>query len=818
MYPTDSRELRRVIEQKQDTTKALQTHTACYHCGDTCPDDRIQLDDKHFCCQGCKMVYSILSENGLDRYYELNANAGTSQRSRQDQKYAFLEDSLTIDKLISFRDDNITRVQFYIPEIHCSSCLWLLEHLHLLNGGIVSARVDFIRKEAQISFEHDSISLRALVELLASIGYPPHIILKDLDNKASRPVSDKSLYYKLGLAGFAFGNIMLFSFPEYLGLSSADNEGLTQVFSYLNLALILPVLVYSGKDYFRSAWQGLRQKHLNIDLPVSLGILALFLRSLYEILSHTGAGYLDSLAGLIFFLLIGKWFQQKTYAQISFDRDFKSYFPIACTVLKNGGEQQLTLDRLQVGNLVMVRHGELIPADGVLEEGSAMIDYSFVTGESRPVEKSRKDLLYAGGRQTAGMIQLRILKTVSNSYLTQLWNDKAFDKDRDQGQVTRIADRVARFFTTIILVVAFAALLYWLPRDMAIAINAFTAVLIVACPCAVALSIPFTFGNVLRMLAAKGIYLRNTDVIETLTHVDHVVFDKTGTITNVRKSHLEYCGEKLSAEENALIGSLARHSTHPLSRQIERRFRHLTRHEVSEFMEEKGKGIAGFIDGQLVRLGSADFMCIKKQDNASDGVYIEIDGVQKGYFVQQNTFRKGLKKVVQALGADHALSMITGDNDREAGRLKGLFGHADKLLFYQKPIDKLNYIKQLQDRGCTVAMIGDGLNDAGALRQSELGIVISEDTSNFTPACDIIMDARQFGKLDTVFEYARTSKRIVMYSYMIALIYNIVGLSYAVQGLLSPVIAAILMPLSSVTIVLFGIGMSSLMARKKGLF
>jgi Cu+-exporting ATPase len=763
------------------------------------------------------MVYSILSENGMDKYYQLNANAGSSQKSAFRQKYAFLDDELTISKLISYQDEQLTKVQFYIPEIHCSSCLWLLENIHLLHPGVQSARVDFIRKEAQISFRHQEISLRALVELLASIGYPPHIILKDLDNKNKRPVIEKSLYYKLGLAGFAFGNIMLFSFPEYLGLSHSGDETLKRAFAYLNMALIMPVLLYSGRDYFRSAWQGLRQKHLNIDLPVSLGIAALFLRSAYEILSHTGAGYLDSLAGLIFFLLIGKWFQQKTYAQISFDRDFKSYFPIACTVLKNDQEIQLTLDKLQIGDIVLIRHGELIPADGVLETGDARIDYSFVTGESALVDKSKNDLLYAGGRQMGGMISVRILKTVSNSYLTQLWNDQAFDKSKESGQTSQIADKVARFFTAVILIVSLGALFYWLPKDSSIAINAFTAVLIVACPCAVALSIPFTFGNVLRVLASKGIYLRNTGVIEQLAKIKHVVFDKTGTITNVKSSQLVFKGKQLSEAEQVLVYSLVRHSTHPLSRQIERQFRHLKPQEVNSFIEEKGKGISGFVNGALVRIGSQEFIGMDDAEKA-EGVYVEIDNTLKGYYEQKNRYRKALKEVIASIETKFSFALITGDNDRERERLEEIFPEKTALLFNQKPSDKLDYIKDQQAKGHEIAMVGDGLNDAGALQQSEIGIVISEDTSNFTPACDIIMDARQFKHLPTLFEYSRISIRIVMMAYLIALIYNIIGLSYAVQGLLSPVIAAILMPLSSVTIVVFGVVMSTLVAKKKKLF
>ena len=788
----------------------------CYHCGDTCETDSVQLDNHYFCCQGCKLVYSILSENGLNKYYELNPAAGSSRKSAGDSRFDFLDDPQTAARLISFQDDHRTQISFYIPAIHCSSCLWLLENLPKLNEGIESCRVDFLRKEARISFFNEKMSLSQLVTLLDMIGYGPHIIFKDLEEQ-KKPVADKSLYYKLGLAGFAFGNIMLFSFPEYLGLSHGD-DGLAKVFSYLNIALIIPVLIYSGSDYFRSAWQGLRQKHLNIDVPVSLGILALFSRSLYEIFSHTGPGYIDSLAGLIFFLLIGKWFQQKTFARISFDRDFKSYFPIASTVIKNNNEVKLTLDQLRPGDQIRIRHGELIPADAIITEGNAEIDYSFVTGESVPVSKEKGDLVYAGGRQMGSILDLKVLKTVSNSYLTQLWNDKTFNKEIEEGNTSIIADRVARFFTSFILIVAFASLLYWLPKNTAIAINAFTAVLIVACPCAVALSIPFSFGNVIRILSTKGIYLRNSGVIEHISRINHLVFDKTGTITNVRSSKIEYTGTPLDELQKTLILSQAQHSTHPISRMIEERYKHLEALPVSDYMEQKGKGISGFANGKLVRIGAKLFFEGTGEFNniKEDEVIIAIDDTILGYFRQRNSYRRGLKKLISSLSEKFRLSVVTGDNENERENLEKLFGLGSRLLFRQKPADKLTVVRALQHKGDHVAMIGDGLNDAGALQEAEVGIVVSEDTANFTPACDVIMDARQFESLESLLAYSRDTIRVVLMAYGIALIYNIIGLGFAVQGLLSPVIAAILMPLSSVSIVLFGMLMTAWFGKKRG--
>lgn len=799
---------------------ALQSHlrkrtpiTTCFHCGEACIDHVIQLEQKSFCCEGCKMVYSILKENDLGQYYDLNAVAGISQRKKTNQTYAFLDNQETISKLISYQDEEKTRVQFHLPQIHCVACLWLLENSHRLHPGIRQARVDFLKKEVSITFAHSEVSLRALVQLLDKIGYPPSIQLNDLD-APQKPIVDKRLYYQLGLAGFTFGNIMLLSFPEYLGMDISQHETLVRFFGYLNIALSLPLVFYSGWDYLRSAWNGLRQKHLNIDLPISLGILALFGRSLFEILSHSGAGYLDSLAGLIFFLLIGKWFQQNTYAKLSFDRDYKSYFPIACSLKKEGQELPVTLDKIKPGDLIVIRNGELIPADSILKRGEAQIDYSFVTGESDWITKQQGEQLYAGGKQMGSLIEVSITKKVSNSYLTQLWNEATFSKKTKIGTVSKLADKVAGFFTIFILSIATITLLYWAPQDINTAINAFTAVLIIACPCAVALSIPFTFGNIIRLLARHKIFLKNIHVLERLAKINHIVFDKTGTITMVKEGEMEYHGCSLSKEEKHLIYSLTNHSTHPLSRRIKALFDFEEPLALTDFQEIKGQGISAKINGHTIRIGSAFFLQKISNDEALEqSVFIEIAGKLKGSYTYKGQYRRGLANLLFQLREWATVSLLSGDNDRERKRLSLLF---ESLHFGKSPAEKLEYIQRLQSEQKQVAMIGDGLNDAGALSQSNVGMVITEQTSNFTPACDIILDAHHFERLPQLFQLARQSIYIVYGAYAIALLYNIIGLSYAVQGALSPVIAAILMPISSISIVLFGVGCSTWIAYKKG--
>ena len=799
------------MEKAKKNLDISQVEKTCFHCGEECLSLNIRIEEKAFCCEGCKMVFEILQEGDLCNYYNLELQPGISQKDKRNTDYDFLKDESIIEKLIDFTDGKTTKVSFYLPQIHCASCLWLLENLYKLSDGIISSRVNFLKKEVYISYDSTTKSLQEIVELLASIGYAPEINFSQLDQKARRIV-DKSLYYKLGIAGFAFGNIMLFSFPEYLGLESVS---FSHLFGYLNILLAIPVLFYCGRDYLKSAWLGLKNKQLNIDVPVSLGMLALFGRSVFEIVSHSGVGYLDSLAGLVFFLLIGKWFQQKTYHTISFQRDYKSYFPIAATVIKNDSWTSLPLDKIEVGETLLIKNQELIPTDSILVKGEGNVDYSFVTGEANLVSKTIGDKLYAGGKQIGNSIEVAVRKKVEQSYLTQLWNESTFHKETESKN-SRIANQIGTFFTIVILVLAFATLAFWLPRDWSIAVNAFTSVLIIACPCAVALAIPFTYGNLLRILADKQFYMKNTNVIESIQEVNHIVLDKTGTITDTQFQKVNFKGQKLSSFEQSMIKSLVNQSSHPLSRNIHSFLKNVSEFEIKHFREYPGLGIQADIDGNFIRLGSPKFIFNKNEGSISveeKGVYVEINNDLKGSFIFQSQYRKGLLSFLQTLNQKFKLSLLSGDNDAEKQRLRAYFKDTKNLHFNQNPKDKLTFIELLQHADDKVMMIGDGLNDAGALEQSDVGIVITENINNFTPACDVIVSAEQFRKLPKFFEYIQKSKYVLLGAYTLALVYNVVGLSFAVQGLLSPVIAAILMPLSSVTIVVFGVGLSSFLAR-----
>lgn len=798
--------------------KIVDTKILCYHCGDICKDKSIVINEKYFCCSGCKTVYEILNQNELCTYYNFENSPGISPKNIESKKFEYLDDQLTINKLLDFSDDKISKITFFIPQMHCSSCIWLLENLFKLNPAIINSTVNFVRKELTIKFLHEKVSLKEVVILISSIGYEPQINLDTAEKKI--PVkSNKNLYYKIGVAGFCFGNIMLFSFPEYFSITVSDNL-LKTFFGYLNLLLSLPVFFYSASDYFVSAYKGLHKKIINIDVPLSLGILVLFIRSVFELLILNQAGYFDSLAGLVFFLLIGKILQEKTYDALNFERDYKAYFPLSVTIKQNEVEKSIPVNTLMIGNRIIIRQNEIIPADSILMNGNGLIDYSFVTGESHPVNKVSGEMIYAGGRQKSGLIELEVIKEVSQSYLTQLWNNDTFNK-KSASQFTNFSNTVSKYFTIVVLLVATIAAAFWYQTSTSIAINVFTSVLIVACPCALALSTPFTLGNAMRIFGRNRFYLKNSSVVEKLAKINSIVFDKTGTITESGKSDIIYSGKVLNQTEQKCIKSLVRSSTHPLSKKIFDSIEETEFFPVTKFNEPTGKGIEGVIYGYHIKIGSAEFVehMITEQeiDNIKTKVYVSFNSEVVGNFTIANSYRSGIKKVVKDLSSKYNLALLSGDNSGEKENLLNIFDNESQFHFKQSPEDKLNFIKRLQSQNQKVLMIGDGLNDAGALSQSDVGISVTDDISNFTPACDAILDSSQLKNIPTYLKFAKSSLKIIHLNFLISFFYNFVGLSFAVQGMLSPLIAAVLMPLSSISVFLIATLATNLIARKRGL-
>ncbi len=721
-------------------------------------------------------------------------------------KWDYLDEHAVAEKLISFQNNKQVHISFILPNMHCASCIWLLEHLGRINKAVIHSKVDFEKKEIALVYNPALAKLSEIAAVLDYIGYPPAISYA-VKNEDELKVHRKTTILRLGIAGFCFSNIMMLSFPDYLSVDGIDEKLLLNAFNYISIILSIPVVFFSATPFFIQAWKGLRQKTLNIDAPIAFAILITYSRSLYEIATSSGTGYLDSMSGIVFFMLLGRWFQDKTQERLSFERDYKSFFPISALVMNNNQKKYTLIDEIKTDDLLLIRNQELIPADGILQKGKGWIDYSFVTGEKDPVEVTEGEQLFAGGKQIGTNIEMQVTKPIASSHLTRLWNNDVFHNKKNKS--TSFIHPLSNYFSTVLFSIALVTAIYWEINDPSITWKAVTAILIVACPCSLLITATFTFGNLMHIFSKKGLYLKNANVIERLAKANTIVFDKTGTLSSSTNSKINYTGKELSAIEMEALKAIAMQSSHPLSKALAEwnEWESIDKlPTITNFIEITGKGIEATCNEKNIKIGKADFVTQQwfstAFNNSGSTIHLSIDGLYKGKFILQQQYRTGvfamLEKVSLLVGKVHLLS---GDNNGEEKWLKTSVPVNTTLNFNNSPEDKLNYIEQLQAKSKSVIMIGDGLNDAGALQQSDIGLAVADNSNYFTPACDGILDGKSVAQLDKLIKLARSGKKVIAAGFTLSILYNIVGISYAAQGALSPMIAAILMPASTISII-----------------
>ncbi len=794
----------------------------CFHCGVKTRKALI-FDDHEFCCIGCKNVYQILTKNNLCKYYDLNNQPGNNIQVTNENyaKFNFLEEESLLKPLLSFDSSELRRLSFYLPQIHCSSCLYLLENLHKLNPYIASSQLNFTKKELSVSYFKSTISAKDIAILLSALGYEPYFSLSDIRNSESKQVLGRNKrLYRLGVAGFAFSNIMLMSFPEYFDWGN-DVDGLGVYFQWFSFILSIPVVLYSAQEFYVIAWGGIKKKYLTIDLPIVLALVITFSRSVYEITTNSGPGYFDSLTGIVFFMLMGRYLQDKTYENLSFSRDYSSYFPLSAHVWHAGKEQEVAINDIKIEDQIIVHNQEIIVCDGILASGLAVIDYSFVTGESSPVTIKEGEWLYAGGRQLGPSIRLIAQKTVAHGYLVSLWNQSAKDNELHKKEIPIETDEnkyihvASQWFTIGLFLIAIAAVLYWLYMDSSQILHVVTSILIVACPCALLLSVTFTNGHILSALARHGMYLRNATALERWRNTDVVVFDKTGTLTDTIQPDINYSGKSLTDEQLDIVAAVAKESIHPIARAISK-FLDRVQVPLEEVENVSGQGVEAVFGVDKIQLGNRAFVGLSEtyvvgesglkeslQSALGSEIWLKFNKEILGVFRVKSRYRQNLEFMMTSVNKRAHISILSGDNSSEEKELLKLIPSNTPVKFDAKPHEKKDYIVQLQLMGKNVMMVGDGLNDVAAMQQANFSVAVTENVGFFTPGSDAIILGNSLNHLHELWKLAHRAKKVIWWSFAISIIYNIVGLSFAISGTLNPLVAAILMPTSSITIVIF---------------
>lgn len=776
--------------------------TTCRHCGDRLGRDAYRSQSGAFCCAGCEAVYSLLASRDLTGFYACDVNAGQSQREathRDRDRFCALDDPSVAARFVTPAGNGIVRVSFTVPTIHCASCVWLLERLWKFEAGIGRSEVDLLTRTVRVDFDPGRITIRSIAERLSSLGYEPVL---DPERRSEVPAARRALYLKIGVAGFAFGNVMLFSIPRYLNGAPLE-PAFQRLFDLLNLAFTLPVLVYSASDFFRGAWSAARGRQITLDVPIALGLLVLFGRSVADITQSVGPGFLDSFAGLVFFLLIGRLFQQRAFERIAFDRSTRSFLPLSAYVETDAGATLTPIERLAVGDRIRLRPNEIVPADAVLLDGDAWVNNAFVTGEQEPVPLRSGERAMAGSRVVRCAARFRVERPVSHARLADLWANPASGRPK----VHRLQQQSAQFafwFTGGAIALAAAGAVAWWP-DARTSADVATAVLIIACPCAFTLAAPIAVGTAMGILGRAGLYVKHAAVAMDLSRIDTIVFDKTGTLTIAPVET-----DTIEAPDPAvwpLVQGLAAHSVHPLSRALAGSS--VPHASVEGVREVPGQGIRGVVNGRAVCLGSAAFVSKETRhdivgDDAS--TWFSVDGGRPHPVRLPTVVRPGIERCLTALSGRFSTWLLSGDRPQvHTSFWRTRFG--DRARFQQTPEEKLGAVAALERQGHRVLMLGDGLNDAGALAAASVGIAVSDDTACLVPACDAVLDGARVRQLPELLAYARRVPRVIALSFGVSIVYNVAGIGLALTGALTPLVTAILMPVSSLTIVALSTGL-----------
>ena len=830
------------INQKSKPIKAKVP--TCHHCHDRCIDEVITVGEYHFCCNGCLAVYNLISAHDLCDYYDIDhtRSRASLRLGRVDTaQYAVLDKAEVALGLGLMSRGEEASIRLVCPAITCASCLFLLDNLSKFNPAILSSRADFAAKSVTIWFRPDGIQLSEVAGILAKLGYPPLLQPPTADSQGQTDrTASRALLKRLGLAGFCTSNIMMLSFPAYLGLDQLLLRQLQPVFTVLSVLLSIMVVSYSAWPYYTKTWLNMRHGQLSVDFPIALAITTLLFRSLVEVGFQTGTGYFDSLSGLIFLLLIGQWMQTRYYEGLSFGHQLDQFLPFTCQVVSGKDDYSAPITRLvstlKLGELVLIRIGETLPADlKVISAQGAMIDNAYITGESDAILVQEGEEVWAGAKLVAGSLIGRVDKLPQQSYLAQLWKRANQSSDGKQHS-TPLAEAFVRWFVLITLGIALLSAAYWLSTDTGLAINAFTSVLMVACPCALTLAMPFASGQAVSLLASKGLYLKNGQVFEWLAQLNQIVFDKTGTLTDMGQtdgiSWYNQAGIKsdVPALVRSLISLASTANNHPALLAACKYLRccgqgqdpaALKQIHLLHIQQLVGQGLVVSTDHGLFRIGGMEFcggVWQGQLETPADGsvVVVAQEETILGYFLFRQPLRPGLLMMMKQLASAFALSVSTGDSAAGASVLGPIQRLIPSLsvLFNQKPEDKWIYIKKLMEAGNTVLMVGDGLNDGPAMRTATIALAVTQGGHQFNPAADALVSDKALVNLPSYLSFAKSTLKMVTVSFWLSLVYNAIGLSMAVSGHLSPMVAAFFMPLSSLSVVALAVILTRWQAKR----
>lgn len=766
----------------------------CDHCGQPLPARPIA---ERFCCPACQLVFQAIHEAGLGTYYARRPDApGRAPEEVRAEEFAWLDRPEVVERYV---EGNCASLM--LEGLHCAACAWLVENAVSALPEVEEARVNYATSRLRVVFR-DGVALGAAARRVAEVGYraTPY---DPAGQEAARTKANRDLLLRMGVAGSAAGNIMLIAFALYAGAASEFEEPYRTYFHWISLLISLPVLFYSAMPFLRGAWMGLRNRAFTMDMPISTGILATWLYSVWATVTGRGEVYFDTVASFVFVLLVGRMLDASARGRVSNAVErLLALRPRTAVRLADGVRCEVSVDDVAVGDLLEVTPGCAIPVDGRVREGSAWVDESALTGESVPVSRGAGDTVVGGSVNRDGVLVVEALRTGSDGTLAQIAR-RVEEAQVRQAPVQRLADRAARIFVAAILAMAVLTFLLWLPHGTERALMVAVSVLIITCPCALGLATPIAVSVASGRAASRGILFRGGDVMEATAGLTHVLLDKTGTVT---EGVFELRGVFGSQDGLRLAAGLEQQSIHPLARALVRSYPGALP-EPADFRSLPGHGVTGVVEGRQALLGSLDFvggtapeeLLVTAEAAEADGhsvIWLALDGQVVSAFALADRLRPEAVEVVSWLRAQ-GLQVLLVSGDRPApvaaaARVLGVDGYHARVL----PEGKEELLRSLQAAGARVAMVGDGVNDAAALSAAEVGVAMARGADISTEAAGIVLLRPGLSGLVEALELARLTFTTIQDNLRVSLIYNLLAVPTAVAGWVAPVLAAVAMPLS----------------------
>jgi P-type Cu2+ transporter len=773
-----------------------RTQCVCAHCAQPVPPGLIDDSaDLQFCCGGCRAAYETIHSCGLENYYRLRDAVGASGRSVEPvpTKYEVFDSTSFQALYVKPRAGGLLDTDLLLGGVTCAACVWLVEKLPRLLDGVIDARLSLRDGVVNVVWDPTRVPLSRIAQTLTRLGYEPHPA-RGIGKREMHRREERKRLIELAAAGAIAGNQMLLGFALYAGWFGHLESEYWQLFRWVSLLLGVISLAWPGATFFRGAWTAIRTRSANLDLPIVFALGAGGAAGLVNVILGRGEVYFDSLAALIFLLLVGRFlqFRQQRRADDAVELLF-SMTPSTARRKTAAGVESVPIESLVAGDVVEIRSGDIVPADGVVEAGSSSIDQSLLSGESVPVTMGRGDPIAAGAKSLGGAIDLRVERVGSETRIGRLM--KLVETGvREKPPIVAFTDRVAAYFVVIVIVAAAGVFGYWAPRDFSAALDHTVAFLIVTCPCVVGLITPLTMAMTIGRLARRNVLVKSGAALEKLARSGHMVLDKTGTITRGNPAVIDWIGD---ASVAPIVSAVERRSNHPIAKALVAHAPPAENVTITDLTESAG-GISATVNGQRVWIGATRQTDVGAEDCTA--VDVTVDGEHRATILLRDTVRAdSASTIVRLRDRGWTIEMLSGDRAEVAQRVAGDVG-ISQVEAQATPERKLQRVRELRSDGRTLVMVGDGVNDAAALAAADVGIAVQGGAEASLAAADVYIATPGLAPVASVIDDSRRMMRLIRRNLVITVAYNVLAGSLAAAGLMHPMWAAIIMPASSATV------------------